>query len=324
MSLFLAERGRSPRPATIGGDLNLRYICLARPRSTVDRDLTSFYIGPLDGSRNHGLHRQSSDWVRIFGLHRVSGFDWLIWKAITGAHEVTDELRVENFDLSQPFARRSTDPTGNEGARRKSMMLRQRRAIHVGCDQSIGVERFLDRDAANEWRHLARNLVESSKHDVLARRLHSGLLQNIAQAWSGKLCRAHRTFAPLNSVNLRTMEAASVARAFECVDDGMRFEFREIRKFERKSFVALSSHRETPLGQIEFARFVHMIAHEEMRNRSEPGIEILDRRLEIDKAVGAHDHSIFVGKVDQTTLREGHRPGKAWRCSESHCGARHL
>ena len=212
----------------------------------MDRDFPGFKSGSIEWSGDHRFHAERGDRMRIFGLHRFSGFYWLIWKAITGAHEVADELRIQNFDFSQPFARRGANPTGNQSAGRKSMMLGQGRSVHVRGDQRVGVERFFDRNAANERRNFARNLIESSEHDVLASRLHSGLLQNVAQARSGKPCRADRAFAPLNSRNLRTVKAASVARAFERVDDGMRFEFREIGKLEGKSFLDFSADCEAP------------------------------------------------------------------------------
>ena len=67
---------------------------------------------------------------------------------------------------------------------------------------------------------------------------------------------------------------------------------------------------------------MHVIAHEEVRNRSEPGIEVFDRRLQIDKAEGANDHSVFAGKVDRSALREGLDDREKRGAAARPCGAR--
>jgi len=40
-------------------------------------------------------------------------------------------------------------------------MLAQRGAVHVSGDQGVGVDCFLDRNAADERRHFAGNFIES-------------------------------------------------------------------------------------------------------------------------------------------------------------------
>jgi len=107
----------------------------------------------------------------------------------------------------------------------KSVMLSERRAVHVGGDEGIGVEGFFDGDAANEGRNLAGDFIEAAEHDVLSGRLDSGALQEVAQAWAGKAGGAYRTFAPLNAGDLWAMQAAAVAGALEGVDYGVSFKF---------------------------------------------------------------------------------------------------
>jgi|SRR5208283_4677496 hypothetical protein len=107
-------------------------------------------------------------------------------------------------------------------------MLGQRRSIHVRGDQSIGVKRLLDGDAANKGRDFARHFIEPAEHDMLAGSLDSGALQDCAQARATETGRAHRSFAPLDAGYLRTIKAASVSRALKRVNYGMGFQFREL------------------------------------------------------------------------------------------------
>src|SRR5271166_5920690 len=104
-------------------------------------------------------------------------------------------------------------------------MFGKRGAVHVGGDEGIGVESFLDRYAANKGRDFDRDFVEAAKHDVLAGGLDPRLLQDITQAWTGKAGGAYGTLAPLNAGDLGALQAATVAGAFERVDDGVVFEF---------------------------------------------------------------------------------------------------
>src|SRR5271166_3671530 len=96
-------------------------------------------------------------------------------------------------------------------------MLGERLSVHVGGDQGVGVESFLDGDAANERGDFAGDFVESAEHYVLACGLDSGALQDVAQAWAGEAGGAYSALAPLHAGDLRAMEAASVAGAFQGV-----------------------------------------------------------------------------------------------------------
>jgi hypothetical protein len=106
------------------------------------------------------------------------------------------------------------------------------------------------------------------------------------------------------------VETATVAGALQSVDDRVHLEFREISERERERFFDFSADGEAPVGRAQFAGFVHVIAHEEVRNRRQPRVEILDRRFEIDEAEGSNDHSIFAGDLYGTALRSGQTPGE--------------
>src|SRR5882672_8022775 len=241
------------------------------------------------------------------GIFRLDGFSrWsgLIGKAVARAHEIAHEFGFEHFNFSYPLARCRTNPARDKHTRRKAMMLGEGRSVHVGSDERNGVESFFDRDAADEGRDFAGDLVEAAKHDVLAGGFHSGALQHIAQARTRKACGANRAFAPLNAGDLRTMQTAPVAGAFERVDDRMSLDPGKLGETERERLVYFPAQREAPVVSVEFAWLVHVIPHEEVRDWSEPGVEIFDRGLDIEKAEGAKDHSVLAGKLDGLLLRE--------------------
>ncbi len=104
------------------------------------------------------------------------------------------------------------------------------------------------------------------------------------------------------------MQAAAVAGTFKSVDDRVGFEFGEFAEGQADRLFHFAAKRETPGRGIEFAGLMHVIAHEEVRHGREPGIEILDGRFEVDKAVGTDDHAVFAGDSDGLLLREG--PGQ--------------
>ncbi len=107
-------------------------------------------------------------------------------------------------------------------------MASERRSVHVSGDQRVRIGGFLDRDAANERRHLAGNFIETAKHYMLAGRFYSRPLEQIAQARSGEASRSHRAALPLHARNLGLLKTASVSRALQCVGDGVRLQFRQV------------------------------------------------------------------------------------------------
>ena len=151
---------------------------------------------------------------------------------------------------------------------------------------------------------------------MFARGFHSGPLQNITQARTGKTGRAHRAFAPLDAGNLRPLQTASIASALERVDDGVRLHLGQLGKAQRERLLDFSAQRETPAAGIEFARLVHVVAHEEVRHGREPAIEILDRAFQIDEAERAKNHAILAWNRDCLSLREG--PGQHGRRCACH------
>src|SRR5437879_1400239 len=65
------------------------------------------------------------------------------------------------------------------------MVLGQWPIVHLQCNERIGVCCLLERNAANERRHFARNFVQPAKHDVFAVVLHAGTLQQIMPSLPG-------------------------------------------------------------------------------------------------------------------------------------------
>src|SRR5437868_6411341 len=98
-------------------------------------------------------------------------------------------------------------------------MLWQHVAVHAGSDQRVGVHRFLNWDATNEWRHLAGHLVESAEHDMFACRFHAGAGQYIFHPDAAEDRRAYSTSVPLHAGHMRLVKAAAVAGAFQGVGD---------------------------------------------------------------------------------------------------------
>ena len=94
-------------------------------------------------------------------------------------------------------------------------MADQRRSVHVGSDQRVRIHCFLNRDAADEGRHLAGNFIETAKHYMLAVGFYSRPLEEVAQARSGEARRAHRAALPLHARNLGLLKAAPVSRALQ-------------------------------------------------------------------------------------------------------------
>ena len=114
------------------------------------------------------------------------------------------------------------------------------------------------------------------------------------------------------------MQIASVAGALERVDDRVGLDFGKLGEAERERLLHFSANRESPVVRVEFAWFVHVIAHEEVRNRSEPAVEVLDRGFEIDEAEGSQNHSVFARNRDGLFLRES--PGQeGGRCACGKC-----
>lgn len=171
-------------------------------------------------------------------------------------------------------------------------------------EQRVGIQGFLNWNAANEGRDFAGNLVEPAEHNMFARRLHPGALQHVVQSWAGKSRRAHRTLAPLNAGNLRAMQATAVAGALKSVNDRVGVHFRKLGQAQCECLLYFATDHEMPVIRIQFAGFVHVITYEEVWHRSEPGIEILDGALQIKKAKRAKNHPLFAGKIDGLRLRK--------------------
>src|ERR1700756_488205 len=135
----------------------------------------------------------------VFRFDRFAWLSWLVRPPVTWTHEVSLELLVEHFDLSEPLARCGADPARGKSPRRKAVMLGQRGAIHMGGNQCVRVHRFLDGNAANERRNSAWDFIESPEHHMLSRRFHSRPFEQVVQPWSGESSRADRALLPLHA-----------------------------------------------------------------------------------------------------------------------------
>ena len=143
--------------------------------------------------------------MRVFRLHGIARLHRFVGHTVSRAHEITDEFLVEHFDFSNPLAGGRADPAGDECAGGKAVMLGERRSIHVSGDQRVGVESLLEGNAANKGRDFAGNLIEAAEHDMLARGLYSGALQEFAQPRTRELRSTHCTLSPLNAGDLRAI-----------------------------------------------------------------------------------------------------------------------
>lgn len=94
-------------------------------------------------------------------------------------------------------------------------MSAERGTVHVGGNQGVAVGGFLDGNAANEGGDFAGDFIQAAKHDVLAGGLDAGALQEVAQSRAGETGGPDCSFLPLNARNMRLLEGASVAGAFE-------------------------------------------------------------------------------------------------------------
>src|ERR1700722_11702178 len=139
--------------------------------------------------------------MRFFRLHGIARLHRFVGQTVSGAHKVAGKFLIEHFDFSNPLTGGRANPAGDKSTRGKAVMLGEWRSIHVRRDQRIGVESFFDRDAANKGRDFAGNLIEAAEHDMLARGLYSGALQEFAQARTRKPRGPYGTFSPLNAGN---------------------------------------------------------------------------------------------------------------------------
>src|SRR6202044_1448723 len=140
------------------------------------------------------------------------------------------------------------------------------------------------------------------EHHMFARGFHSGTIENIAQAWPGETGGTDRSFAPLDAGDLRALQIAAVAGAFERVHNGMGLDFRKLGQAERERLFHFPANCESPLGCIEFAGLVHVIAYEEVRNGSKPRVKVFDRSFDIDETERAKNHSVFAGNITRLPL----------------------
>ena len=242
--------------------------------------------------RDHGLHAQRSYGMSILRIHFAARGDGLIRHAVSRLHEVTFKFLVENLDLGQPLAGCSPNPARNQSACGKSVMPARGEpfmwvAIRVSASVafSIGMLR-MNGGTLPGISSRPRNMT------CLPVGFTRGTLQQIMQARAAEACRPHRAAQPLHPGNVRLLKAATVARTFQCVSDAYETPSCPSRRGSKFSGLSTSPPMlNRQLSAIQRAGFVHVVAHEEMRYRGNPGIEKLRRHFKIEKARRAHDHA---------------------------------
>ena len=209
-------------------------------------------------------------------------------------------------------------PARHHQPRRKAVPVRQRLAVHLEGDQRGFSERHVQRQRLHEVRRLLHHrMVGAVEHHFERAGLHAGLGQHILQAHPAPQRIAHRADAPFDAGHMRLEEAAAVARALA---HGGHFRGREVAPelIEREAQLALgavAADRERPVGRLHFGNARQVVAHEEGLVRRDRTAEMLDRRLEVRRAVGLLDQWQLAGQREQVLLgqRAVGQLGKAQR-----------
>src|SRR6266567_3412797 len=99
----------------------------------------------------------------------------------------------------------------------------------------------------------------------------------------------------------------------------MSFDLRKLRQAQSEGLLYFSANGKSPILWVKLAGLVHVVAYEKMRDRREPGIEVLDWRFQVDEAERTDDQAIFAGNVDRGCPRY-----ERWSCTDCERGTGHL
>src|SRR5215813_11241750 len=102
--------------------------------------------------------------------------------------------------------------------------------VHARSHEGIGIDGLFDGNATDEWRNIAGNFVESTKHDVLATAPHAGALQNSFKPRSRKSRRPHRAALPLNAGDFGVLKTTSITGTLKSIDNRVLFEVVKVRE----------------------------------------------------------------------------------------------
>src|ERR1700732_1691968 len=105
------------------------------------------------------------------------------------------------------------------------MIFRELRAIHLQGNERVRVGGFLNWNAADKWRHLAGNFIQTMKGNVFPDGLDPCALQQVSQPRSAKSGIADCSPPPLNPGYGRLLKTAPIARTLERVDHRVRLKF---------------------------------------------------------------------------------------------------
>src|SRR5581483_7546987 len=226
---------------------------LARPGRATNLNRPPAQLGALARSRNDRLHAEFSNGMGVVWIYCAARLDRPIGHPVAGLHEVALELFVEHPDLAQPLARGCPNPAGHQRASRKAMMFVKRGSVHVRGNQSIGIHRLLDRNAADEWWHFARHFIQPAEQDMLSGTLHAGALQEVSQPWTTEARVPYRSLLPLNSGHARVVKCATIACAFQGVGHGVRLDRPDIGKTQREWPFHFAADMKSPPSRIQRA-----------------------------------------------------------------------
>jgi hypothetical protein len=135
--------------------------------------------------------------------------------AISRFHEEAVKIAVEYPDMRHPLDPRIARASGNDQPQREAVLQGKRLAVHLVYEQSIRVERLLDRNRALEFRHRSYGRVGPGKQNVLGARVYARSLKQVSQADPGPLRVPDRAVFPLNPRHRGLEQAPAVTRAFE-------------------------------------------------------------------------------------------------------------
>jgi hypothetical protein len=101
---------------------------------------------------------------------------------------------------------------------------------------------------------------------------------------------------------MRMMKRPPVAGTLECVGHSVWFHPYQIIEVESQRLFDFPRDFQFPGIGIENAGLVHVVAHEEMWDGSDPGIEKFRGHLQIEKARRPDDHSLFARNDDRRPI----------------------
>ncbi len=217
--------------------------------------------------------------------------------AVARIHEEAAALFLGGGKARDPFHPAGAVPTRNDQAGGEAVDI-GRLAIHFEGEEGGGVHGLFHRHAADEIGRLHDTAIGAIDFQEFRAGIDAGEFEDVAEARPGPLRVADRAASPLDAGELGRIEGAPVAGAFERGGDGVLGELLELREGD---FGRLGDHAvdgEAVGRGVDRGGARKMLAHKEGVYRGDPGIEVLDGRLEILRAVVMKDEGTLAGDRD--------------------------